>query len=141
MSHLTTFKNKSLVDTNREMLTASLEEIGISLDFSKKTINSPYTRSWTEEEKTVDCILFKEGKELPIGLKFVTNAEGEEVVEVAGDFWGTGINNVELTNQIAQVYQKNDIIKKCIAQRWYVTEDNVSINEEGEYVIQASRFA
>ena len=141
MSHLTTFKNKSLVDTNREMLIASLKEIGITADFSKKTINSPYTRSWTEEEKTVDCILFKEGKELPIGLKFVANADGEEVVEVAGDFWGTGINNVELTNQIAQVYQKNDIIKKCISQRWYVTEDNVSINEEGEYVIQASRFA
>lgn len=141
MSHLTTYKNNSLVNTNKGLLETALAEKGYSLNFDKKEIKSPYTRNWTEEQKKVDAILFQGSKELPIGLKFVTDAEGNETVEVAGDFWGTGINSTELTNEIAQIYQKHNVISKCRSQRWYVEDKNVVQKENGDIVIQAYRYA
>lgn len=135
MSHLTTFKNNSLVNTNKELLEKSLGELNIALDYSNRTIKN----TWINEQ--VDAAIIFEGKRIAVGLNFVTNEEGKEEVIVAGDFYGTGLNQAELTNKIAQVYQKNDIINKCRSQRWMVNESDISINEDGEYVIQASKFA
>lgn len=135
MSHLTTFKNNSLINTNKETLSKSLSEIGITLDFQNRTIKN----QWINEK--VDAAMIYNNKRIAVGLNFITNAEGKEEVVVAGDFWGTGLRQEELTNKIAQVYQKNDIINKCRSQRWYVDEKNVTVNDAGEYVIQAHRFA
>lgn len=135
MSHLTTFKNNSLINTNKERLADSLKEIGLELDFNHKNIRN----TWINE--TVDASIKKDGNYIAVGLNFITNAEGKEEVVVAGDFWGTGLNQEELTNRIAQVYQKNDIIAKCRSQRWYVNDADVKVNENGEYVITASRYA
>lgn len=135
MSHLTTFSNNSLINTNKETLGKSLAELGIVLDYENRTIKN----TWINEQ--VDAAIVYEGKRIAVGLNFTTNAAGKEEVIVAGDFYGTGLNQETLTNQIAQVYQKNDIINKCKAQRWYVDEKNVTTNEAGEFVIQAHRFA
>lgn len=135
MSHLTTYKNNSLLNTKREMLEASLKELGIELDFKNNTIKN----TWINEK--VDAAMIYQGKRIAVGLNFVTNEAGDEEVVVAGDFWGTGLNQADLTNQIAQTYQKNNIIDKCRSQRWFVEDSAVTTKENGDIVIQAYRYA
>lgn len=135
MSHLTTYKNNSLLNTKREMLEASLKELGIDLDYKNNTIKN----TWINEK--VDAAMIYEGKRIAVGLNFVTNEAGDEEVVVAGDFWGTGLNQAELTNKIAQTYQKNNVIEKCRSQRWFVEDSAVTTKENGDIVIQAYRYA
>lgn len=135
MSHLTTFKNNSLINTNRELLTASIAELGLSIDFNHKNIRN----TWIND--TVDAAFKKDGEYIAVGLRFTTNADGEEEVTVAGDFWGTGLKQEELTNKIAQVYQKNRVINVCQEANWFIEQDAVKTEENGDIVIQAYRYA
>lgn len=135
MSHLTTFKNNSLINTNRELLTASIAELGLSIDFNHKNIRN----TWIND--TVDAAFKKNGEYIAVGLRFTTNADGEEEVTVAGDFWGTGLKQEELTNKIAQVYQKNRVINVCQEANWFIEQDAVKTEENGDIVIQAYRYA
>lgn len=135
MSHLTTYKSQSLVNPKRELLELALEELGIKLDYSNKTIKN----QWITE--TVDASFIYNGKRIAAGLNFKTNAQGQEEVEMAGDFWGTGINQQQLTDKMSQIYQKHSIIEKCRSQRWFVNEQDIVTKENGEIVIQAHRYA
>ena len=137
MSHLSSYKNNSLKNTDDSLLRQTLEEIGLQIDFDKKKIK---TDSWSWKEADVDAVLMQNGKDLPIGLKFNRSENGDKEVEIIGDFYGTGLRQEQLTNQLAQYYQKNHIISKCEEQGWYV--DQNSIREvDGEIVFQAERWA
>jgi DNA-binding CsgD family transcriptional regulator len=134
MSHLTQFSNNSLVNTNKDRLEKSLKEIGVTLDYNNRTIKN----QWIED--TVDAAFIVDGKRIAAGINFKM-VDGKETVEVNGDFYGTGLNQKTLTNQIAQVYQKNDVIAKCKSQRWFIdNEKDIKANENGDIVIQAYRY-
>ena len=135
MSHLTTFKNNSLINTNRELLSQSIAELGLTIDFNHKNIRN----TWINE--TVDAAFKKDGNYIAVGLRFETNQDGEEEVTVAGDFWGTGLKQQELTDKIAQVYQKNRVINVCKEANWFIEEDAIKTEENGDIVIQAYRYA
>lgn len=135
MSHLTTFKNNSLTNTNRELLAESIAELGLSIDFNHKNIKN----TWISEE--VDATFMKDGRYIAVGLRFETNSDGEEEVTVAGDFWGTGLRQEELTNKIAQVYQKNRVISVCKEANWFIENDSIKTEENGDIVIEAYRYA
>lgn len=135
MSHLTTYSNNSLVNTDRARLNESLRELGITLDYDNRTIKN----QWIEE--TVDAAFIYDGKRIAVGINFKTDAEGKETIEVAGDFWGTGLKQEELTNRLAQIYQKNNVIAKCQDQRWFIDNaENIKENENGEIEILAYRY-
>lgn len=136
MSHITTYKNESLVNCERARLGEALRELGITLDYENRNIKN----QWIND--TVDAAFVHDGKRISAGINFKTNAEGKEEIEVTGDFWGTGINQTELTNKLAQVYQKHDIVAKCREQRWFVdgNVEDIKENENGEIVIQAYRY-
>lgn len=135
MSHLTTFKNNSLINTNRELLSSSIAEIGLTIDFNHKNIKN----TWIND--TVDATFMKDGRYIAVGLRFETNADGEEEVTVAGDFYGTGLNQRELTDRIAQVYQKNRVINVCQEANWFIEQDSIKTEENGDIVIEAYRYA
>lgn len=136
MSHMSTYSNNCLKNTKREMLLTSLREIEIELDFDHKEVRS----SW--DNTTADAAIIYKGKRIAAGLNFKQNEDGTESVEMVGDFYGTGLDQKDFTDRIAQVYSKNDIISKCKSQRWYIKDqNNIKVNENGEYVIQAYRYA
>ena len=68
-------------------------------------------------------------------------AEGEEEAVVAGDFYGTGLNQEELTNKIAQVYQKHKVIETCLEANWFINQDEIVQESNGDIVIEAYRYA
>lgn len=133
MSHLTTFTNDTLTNCNRDLLEKSLAEIGVTLDYNTHHVRNSYI------EANVDAALVVNGRVIAAGLNFIEK-DGKETIEVSGDFFGTGLNQEEFTNRIAQVYKKNDIVNKCRSQRWYVNDSDVRENEDGDIVITASRF-
>lgn len=136
MSHLSTFKNDALKNADREKLAKAFSEIeGMALDYTIKSIQN----TWIQD--TVDGGLVYNGRNIPLGVKFNTDAENNTIAEIVGDAYGTGIDQEELTNRVSQIYQKNDIVEKCRRQRWYVRDEDIVQNEEGEYVIQAYRYA
>ena len=135
MSHLTTYSNNSLVNTDRARLGEALKELGITLDYDNRQIKN----TWINE--TVDAAFIHDGKRIAAGINFKM-VDGKETIEVAGDFWGTGLKQEELTNKLAQVYQKHDIVAKCKEQRWFVdgNVEDIKENENGDIVIQAYRY-
>lgn len=135
MSHLTTFKNNSLINTKREALGRAVAEIGLEIDYNHKNVKN----TWIDEP--VDAAFKKDGNHIPVGIRFSTNADGEEEVVIAGDFWGTGLDQKTLTNRIAQVYQKNKVIETCEQSGWFVDQENIITKENGDIVIEASRYA
>ena len=136
MSHLLTFKNDALKNADREKLAKAFSEIeGMTLDYTIKSIQN----TWIQD--TVDGGLIYNGKKVPLGVKFNTDTENNTIAEIVGDSYETGIDQEELTNRVSQIYQKNDIVEKCRRQRWYVRDEDIVQNEEGEYVIQAYRYA
>lgn len=138
MSHITTYKNNSLKNTNKEMLEKSLNEIGIQIDFNNKQIR---TDRWSWGTQDVDAVLMRGTEVLPAGLKFSINEEGDEQVEFVGDLWGYDISQEKIMNQLAQHYQKNFIVQKCEEQGWHINESDIKTNENGEMVIEAYRYA
>lgn len=135
MSHLTTFKNNSLVDTKKELLAAAIQEIGLEIDYNHKTVSN----QWINEP--VDAAFKKDGRYISVGLRFTKNGEGKEEVTVAGDFWGTGLRQEELTNKIAQIYQKHHVMDVCSSAHWFIDNDAITTEENGDIVIEAYRYA
>ena len=135
MSHITTYKNQSLVNTDRARLNEALREFGITLDYDNRQIKN----QWIND--TVDAVFVHDGKRIAAGINFKM-VDGKEEIEVTGDFWGTGLNQTELTNKLAQVYQKHDIVAKCREQRWFVdgNVEDIKENENSQLVIQAYRY-
>lgn len=134
MSHLSTFKNETLKNVEKEMLEKSLAELGLSLDYNDKH----FENTWIQD--TVNYGTFRyHGKKIAAGINMVKDEKGDTRVEISGDFYGTGIDDSEIMNAIAQVYQKNDIVKRVTNARWSV--DSVEKNQENEYEIMVSRFA
>ena len=138
MSHLSTFKNNALGNVREELLQKSLSEVGLQIDFHNKKIT---TSRWSWREKDVDGVFMRNGEVLPIGVAFTQNADGTQSCEIVGDFYGTGLNEVEVNNKIAQYYTKNHIIDKCEQQGWTVDYSTVEENKEGEIVFEAFRYA
>lgn len=136
MSHLTTFKNNALTNTKRDLLATAVSEIaGLELDYNHKNIKN----TWINE--TVDASFKLNGKYIAVGLRFETNAQGEEICTVAGDFYGTGLNQEELTNKIAQIYQKHKVIETCLEANWFINESEITQEANGDIVIEAYRYA
>lgn len=136
MSHLTTFKNNALQNTNKEMLQKSVAEIkDLELDLNIKNIRN----TWISE--SVDAGFIYRGEPIAVGLRFSTDDEGNESCVVAGDFYGTGLRQEEITNKIAQIYTKNNFIDKCMKANWFLENENVTTDENGNMVLDFYRYA
>lgn len=136
MSHLTTYRNNALENTNKEMLQKSVAEInGLELDYNIKNIKN----SWISE--AVDAGFLKDGSPIAVGLRFSTDENGNEICTVAGDFYGTGLNQTAITNKIAQIYTKNNFVDKCKQANWFLENENVTTDENGNMVLDFYRYA
>lgn len=138
MSHLSTYTNNALGNVKEDLLCKSFGEIGLALDFNNKKIT---TDRWAWREQEVDAVFMQGTTVLPIGVKFEDNGDGTQSCKVVGDFYGTGLNEREVNDKIAQYYTKNHIINECEKQGWSIDESTLTTNEEGQIVFEVSRYA
>jgi len=143
MSHWKKFESKVLEDVNKEILKEAIKnmyeikngkEIPMNLEMDENIL---FIKNLWGNEK-VDAGLRKNGKAISLGLNF-KNKNGKEVVELSGDFYTTGLIESTFMNQLAQVYQKYNIINKLEENGW--TVDDVTINNKEEIVINAYEWA
>ena len=134
MSHLTTYNSKVLVNCKKSLLIKAAKDLGLELDYNIKLIKN----TWITE--SVDAGFRQNGESIAIGLKF--NKEGRKTVaQVAGDFYGTGIDEKSFINRLSQAYKKQDVIYQCKEQGWTINKEDVTIDSKtNEIVIQASRY-
>lgn len=134
MSHLTTYNSEVLVNCKKTLLKKALADLGLSVDHEIKMINN----TWITEP--VDAGLVQDGNPISVGFKY--KKEGAKtILEVAGDFWGTGIDQGTFINKLAQAYKKHDVIYQCEQQGWTVSKEDITIdNKTQEVIILASRY-
>lgn len=124
MSHWKTYQNNVLKNTDLKMLQKAVENLGLGLDTSVKQITNAYGRD------SVDMAFTKNGHVLSLGLKLNKNG----VYELVGDQWGTGVDQAKLVNQIAQQYNKENIVSKLKKTSQYSIAD-ITTNEKKEIEI------
>ena len=134
MSHLTTYNSKVLVNCKKTLLTKAVKDLGLTIDYNIKQIKN----TWITEN--VDAGFLKDGKPISVGIKFVKD-RNNTILEVAGDFFCTGLNESTFIDKLSQSYKKYDIIFQCEQQGWTVNREDISIDSKtNEIVIQASRY-
>ena len=134
MSHWKTFKNDCLTNTRMEILSKALQEMGVELDTSIKSIRN----TWGHEQ--VDMGFKRNGQAIALGFKEIPNADGSTTLELRGDFYSTGLREADFIDKVSQAYTKNDIIDK-IENRTSYTIESTTMNENGEVEILAYTFA
>lgn len=129
MSHWKVFKNDALTNTNTGLLAKALKEMGVDLDTNIKSIRN----TWGNEQ--VDMGFKVKGQAVALGFKEVGNK-----LELRGDFYGTGLREVDFMDKVSQLYTKEDIINKVNTQSQY-TIDSMTTNANGEIEILAYCYA
>lgn len=134
MSHLTTYNSNVLVNCKKTLLTKAVNDLGMQIDYNIKQIKN----TWITE--AVDAGLIKDDKPIAVGFKFIKEGKNTKL-ELAGDFWGTGIEEKSLINRLAQAYKKHDVIYQCKQQGWTINKEDIFVdNKTNEIVIQANRY-
>ena len=77
-------------------------------------------------------------QQLPIGLSF-SNENGARRAELRGDFFLTGLKEKSFMDNIAQHYQKHNVVEQLENQGWSI--DSVAADENNEIVIDAYQWA
>lgn len=128
MSHWKAFTNNTLKDTNMGYLEAALRTMGLGLDHSCKQISN----AWGKEAVDMALTSDKNGK---IALGFKLNAEN--VLELKGDFYCSGLNESTFINALSQKYQQIRITEAMETAGWNV---EASTNAKGEVELEVSQW-
>lgn len=102
-----------------------------------KSVATSYFDGLESNSATCDAALVNNsGKVLQIG---VTYHNEENNLEVQGDFWNTGIDHQSLIQKLAQIYQKNYLMKQLEFNGY--TIESVETNLKGEVEIETYPWA
>jgi hypothetical protein len=118
-------------NVNEKMLEAALQDLGIGLNKSVKSIRN----SWGHE--TVDAALTKNGKITSMGIKWTKNKGVEFVGDTFNCNFGHGIGDKgqeQLTNKVAQAYQTR-YIKYMMQMNNYTVVEQKEVNGKIKLVL------
>ena len=133
MSHLTTYNSEVLVNCKKSTLSKAVADLGLEVDHNIKMIKN----TWITDK--VDAGLLKDGKQVAVGFKYIKEGSKKKL-EIAGDFFGTGIDERGFVDKLSQAYKKHDVIRQCKEQGWNISKKDITIDSStGEIVINASR--
>lgn len=128
MSHWVRYENKTFENTDISLLSKAMRNLGYGLNTKCKSIEN----SWGNSK--VDCAITKNDKVISLGFK----KNDKNILELVGDFFGTGVYEDTFLDKVAQQYQSERIQHVLKNNNWQI--DNVSTNKDNEIVINASEF-
>ena len=128
MSHWVKYENKTFENTNMKLLSKAMRTLGYGLDNTCKSIRN----AWGESQ--CDCAITKNNKVLSLGFK----KNDKNILELVGDFYGTGVDENTFLDKVAQQYQSERIQNVLKDNRWEI--ENVTKNKNNEIVINAYEF-
>lgn len=117
-----------LKNVDKELLNKAMRELGCELDWNVNKI----TWRHGNDGDTVDAA-FSDNH-----LGIIMNGDEEGHLKVVGDFWMTGLKEKTFVDNLAQQYQKHNVIQQ-IEQSGYLVESTEQ-NQAGEIEIMAYCF-
>lgn len=132
MSHWVTYKNDILVDTNINYLRSALKEMDLEIDCKRQKIENTWGDSF------VDYALIRNHEKLPLGFNSSKNEDGKNVLELVGDFFGTGLREISFMDNLAKYYQKARISDILIKNNWSI--ESIENTKDDEIVINACEY-
>lgn len=127
MSEWRMYENSFLKNTDYATLKTAAQNLGLDIDNTIKEVRNHYGSS------RVDMAFVKDGKVLSIGL--LINKDG--LIELHGDFYGTGVSEKDFIDKLSQQYSKEMIINKISKTSNYSVE-STSVNKNGEIELMVS---
>lgn len=129
MSHWVKYENEVFENTDMRILSKAVRNLGYKLDTKCKHIQN----SWGES--AADAAITSDNRQLNLGFKKnnITN-----ILELVGDFFGSGIDEETFLDKIAQQYQSERIQEVLLNNNWNI--ENIQTNSNNEIVINAFEY-
>ena len=135
MSCWRTYSCEALKNVDKELAKKALEKMGVQVDETVKFIDAPYATSEVKSGN-VDAGFIKNGQAVPVGVIW-KNKDG--FMEIAGDFWRTGIDEEEFMNTVAGNVMKATLENQLELMGY--TIDEATLEEtETEFVGECYQF-
>ena len=127
MSHFATYECKvSRIDFIKQ----ALQEMGYG--FKENEI----VKTDFGESREAALVVMRGNKPLSVGF-----CRNENDLELVADWWKLGIPQKEFTNKLSQLHSKYQVLETCEENRWFVNEEDITVNAKGEIEILASSFS
>lgn len=133
MSHWRKYSSNVLDDVKMDLLTKACNDVGVTYDTSIKHVGSTYG----SEGANVDAGIKKDGRELQLGFIF-KQEDGKTKLVLEGDFWGSGLNERNFVDNLAQHYKKHKIIQQAENQGWFF--DKNETDKDGNIILEAYAY-
>lgn len=129
MSHWVKYENEVFENTDMRILSKAVRNLGYKLDTKCKHIQN----SWGES--AVDAAITSDNRQLNLGFK---KNNITSILELVGDFFGSGIDEETFLDKIAQQYQSERIQEVLLNNNWNI--ENIQTNSNNEIVINAFEY-
>ncbi|EOO44415.1 MULTISPECIES: DUF1257 domain-containing protein [Bacillus cereus group] len=116
--------------SNMEFVKKGLGEMG--LGFKENT----QITDWYGQNRQAELAVVKDGTVLPLG--WVLQDGG---LALQADWYKVPYSEKQFTDQISQLHSKYQVLEVCEDNRWNVSEDDITMNANGEIEIIATQFA
>lgn len=133
MSQWKSYSSNVLENVKKDLLAKACADINVSFDENIKKVGNSYG-----ERGTVDAAIIYQGKAIAMGFKF-QEVNGKTKLVLEGDFYATGLNEKVFMDNLAQAYQKHNVIQQVEEQGWNI--DSTTVDENGEILIGAYQWA
>ena len=113
MSHINAYENKVLENVTKEEIVQGLKDMNLDIDWNKHKLHTGSLYSSEESKNHFDgIILDKNGRETHFGVKLTDNGNGKYKAVIAGEAYGSNLNERDLANGLSQACKTNEVIRK-----------------------------
>ena len=129
-----------LDDVNPALFLKMIEKLKVKSAPGQYGLNTELKRTRYSGKDDVDCVLTCNGRILPIGFKFTKELDSKThrmktKMAIRGDFWNTGLDEVDFPNQIRQTYQVTHLTQ--VAYKGRVTMQP-KVRPDGKIVLRVA---
>lgn len=124
-------RTEALKDVEKDVLLKALKDMGIET-YETNTVENSYGST------EVDYGFKLNGEKISLGVKFVKDEENKINANVVGDFWNTGLDSADFTNELSRKYQQVRIVNRLQNNGFAI--DNIKQTKKKEIIIKASHF-
>lgn len=134
MSCWRTYTCDVLKSVDKAIVVEALKRMGLDFNDTVKTVTGRY------ESRTSSCdgVIMKDGKVIDMGI--ILN-DGTGHLQLVGDFWGTGLNEVTFQDELSRAYQRINILAQAELNGWSLDETSLEEFEDGSVTFELYQYA
>lgn len=121
-----------LKNVDTDIAKKAFEELGYKLDENVKSVSMSWNSGRETGYATCDAGIVVDNHSIQVGVTFRNT---DNLLEIQGDFWNTGIDQQSLIQMLSQSYQKLYLIQQLELNGY--TIESVNVNTKNEVEIEA----